>query len=301
MEPRVLRLTEAESLADEWHLCLLADGIPHVIEPIDGKLALVVDEHERARADRILDEYDKERRQRALEREAPRAPDAPSRLGVVAAIGLVAFHVVTLPHRDRWLAAGGGAAREILNGEPWRAITALTLHADSVHVGGNAVAALIFFTALGRWLGGGVAALLIVLSGALGNLVNARAHAAGFSSIGASTAVFAGLGLLVALQLRRRRQATRKERSWLPIAGGLGLFAMLGTAGKQTDVLAHLCGLVVGGLVGALAAQVLRGRPRAVAQWGAGVLAIATLVGAWLLALHFHSVGVAGEPMAARG
>jgi hypothetical protein len=46
MEPRVLRVTELEALADEWHLCLLAEGVPHRIEPVDGKLAVVVRDSE---------------------------------------------------------------------------------------------------------------------------------------------------------------------------------------------------------------------------------------------------------------
>src|SRR5258706_16412704 len=111
MEPRVLRVTELEALADEWHLCLLAEGVPHHIEPVDGKWAVVVLEPDLARADQMLAEYDQERRERSVEREAPAAPDAPSVLGPITAGGLIAFHAATLPFRERFLAARAGVAQ----------------------------------------------------------------------------------------------------------------------------------------------------------------------------------------------
>jgi membrane associated rhomboid family serine protease len=262
MEPRVLRVTRDESLAEEWHLCLTAEGVAHHIEPVDGQLALVVDERDLARADEMLLEYDEERRERALERVPARPPDAPSAFGMVAAVALVAFHFAGLAYRAELFAAGRASAADIVHGQLWRCLTALTLHADYMHVAGNAVAALIFFTALGRWVGGGVA------------------------SIGASTATFAGLGLLVALQLRRRRQATRRERFWLPVAAALGLFAMLGVGGGEDhhiDVLSHVFGLLSGGAVGALIP--MRGRASTRWQLLSGAVAVALLVGAWGAAL----------------
>src|SRR5258706_289345 len=74
MEPRVLRVTRDGPLADEWHLCLSAEGIAHHIEPVDGQLALVVDERDLARADEMLVEYDQERRGRG--RAWPRWPSS---------------------------------------------------------------------------------------------------------------------------------------------------------------------------------------------------------------------------------
>lgn len=282
----MLRVTRDEPLAEEWHLCLTAEGVAHHIEPVDGQLALVVDERDLARADEMLLEYDEERRERALERVPAPPPDAPSAFGMVAAVALVAFHLAGLAYRAELFAAGRASAADIVHGQLWRCLTALTLHADYMHVAGNAVAALIFFTALGRWVGGGVAALAVLVAGGLANLVNAWVQATGFASIGASTATFAGLGLLVALQLRRRRQATRRERLWLPVAAALGLFAMLGVGGGEDhhiDVLSHVFGLLSGGAVGALIP--MRGRASTRWQLLSGAVALALLVGAWGAAL----------------
>jgi len=46
---------------------------------------------------------------------------------------------------------GSGVAGLIVHGQWWRVVTALTLHSDFMHVAGNAVAFIVFLTALGRW------------------------------------------------------------------------------------------------------------------------------------------------------
>jgi membrane associated rhomboid family serine protease len=70
----------------------------------------------------------------------------------------------------------------------------LTLHGDWFHVASNVIAALIFFSAVGRWLGGGLGASLILVSATAGNLMNAIYHRTDHNSVGASTATFAALG-----------------------------------------------------------------------------------------------------------
>ena len=118
MEPRVLRLTRDEPLAEEWHLCLSAEGIAHHIEPVDEQWALVDRERDLARADENLIEYDEEQREQAADRAVSRAPDAPSAVGVVAAVALLAFHAARLASGVDLLAAGRASAVEIVHG--WR-------------------------------------------------------------------------------------------------------------------------------------------------------------------------------------
>ena len=93
------------------------------------------------------------------------------------AVLLLAAYVVMGP-RDTaeptaWFRAGSASAELIVRGQWWRAVTALTLHADLLHLFGNAVASVIFVTAVGRWLGAGIGAWLILLAGAGGNLITA--------------------------------------------------------------------------------------------------------------------------------
>jgi membrane associated rhomboid family serine protease len=94
-----------------------------------------------------------------------------------------------------WGALGCSRAARVAAGEPWLCVTALTLHADLVHLAGNLVFGLLFGTLLCWSVGSGIAALTFVFTGALGNLVNAWLQPATHVSIGASAAGFGLLGL----------------------------------------------------------------------------------------------------------
>jgi rhomboid protease GluP len=297
-EPPPLRLTGNAELADSWALVLASQAIDHQLGRREGLFALWVAEADRARAADALATFDRERHEQ-LHDQPPAAPDqGPSAAGLAFVAVIAAFHWITGP-RDGgdpggWFRRGSAMADRILAGEPWRAITALSLHADPMHVLGNAVAALIFVTALGRWLGGGVALLLTLIAGALGNLLVAVAYGGGHNSVGASTATFAALGLLGGLQVVRwlrggGRGFGVRRRVLSIIAACLGVFAMLGVGGgteTRVDVLAHLGGLAVGIVLGAIVGRTLPlPQPRLLSH-AAGVLAALALAGAWALALR---------------
>ncbi len=186
-----------------------------------------------------------------------------------------------------WMAAGEMRAGPVMSGQLWRTVTALTLHADALHLISNLVFGSVFGLLAGRILGGGVAWLAIVLGGGFGNLLNAALRDPTHISIGASTAVFAALGTLVALALRPqvdRRSETPMQR-WSPLVAGILLLATLGLEGDRTDVLAHVTGfvsgLVIGGLCSLLPTRMLTCER---VQFGAATATLATLVVAWILA-----------------
>jgi membrane associated rhomboid family serine protease len=146
-----------------------------------------------------------------------------------------------------WLARGGMNGGLLFAGEWWRPVTALTLHADAAHLLGNAAFGSFFGHSVARYLGGGAGWLAILVCGALGNLANGLLMGADHRSIGASTAVFAALGLLTAWCWRRGFPpgASRRERL-APVAAGIGLLAFTGTGGIDTDLGAHLLGFSAG-------------------------------------------------------
>jgi membrane associated rhomboid family serine protease len=149
---------------------------------------------------------------------------------------------------------GEAMNRWIIAGEWWRTITALTLHRDLSHFMANLGFGLLFAAFLQPRLGGGVTWLGIVLSGALGNSVNAWFYKSSLhSSIGASTAVFGGLGLLMAWEFIARWRIPHTRHWWqfvVPLGGGLALLAFLGSsdeaAGDRTDYMAHFLGFRLG-------------------------------------------------------
>src|SRR4030095_4561825 len=153
--------------------------------------------------------------------------------GLVMAALLVLAYAWTGPRAEGGVAfrAGGADADRILSGELWRSVTALTLHADLSHLVANATAGAFLATAVCRTLGGGLGASLIVVAGAVGNLLNAALNGSPHVSVGASTAVLGAVGLLSGLAFARTRRARRRRRrAWLPLAAGLALLGLLGAA-----------------------------------------------------------------------
>ena len=117
------------------------------------------------------------------------------------------------------------------------------------------MAGALFLSAVFRAFGFGVGGALALAAGALGNLANAFVQAPSHATIGASTAVFGALGLLVGRALALRRTPLRGRPAWLPIGAALALLAMLGTEGQRVDLWAHGLGLAAGVVLGALASR----------------------------------------------
>lgn len=184
-----------------------------------------------------------------------------------------------------WYLSGRADAGAIVSGQWWRTLTALTLHADLVHLLGNLVFGSCFGYYVGRYLGAGFGWLLILLGGVLGNAVNAFVQAPLHLSVGASTAVFAALGILTAWRWRRGFEPHTPWRiRFAPLYAGIALLAFTGTAGESTDLGAHLFGFVAGLGLGSLAVGVAeRLGPRV--QSGCGAVSVVCCVGAWIAAL----------------
>jgi rhomboid protease GluP len=183
-----------------------------------------------------------------------------------------------------WLGIGSLVPGPVRSGEWWRAVTALTLHLDVGHLLANLGFGVVFGLLAGQLLGPGIAWASVVLAAATANLANAFVQPVTHSSAGASTAVFATLGLLAAYAWRRRDPRDRWAYRWSPLVAGIVLLGFTGAGGERTDVLAHLTGFAMGALSGAAHAhwRVPRG-PRA--QLVAGLLALALELVAWALAL----------------
>ena len=209
----------------------------------------------------------------------------------VAAAVMSGFWAIQFRLPEKLIDRGEAMNRWIIAGEWWRTITALTLHRDLSHFMANLGFGLLFAAFLQPRLGGGMTWLGIVLSGALGNFVNAWFYKSSLhSSIGASTAVFGGLGLLMAWEFIARWRVPHTRHWWqlvVPLGGGLALLAFLGSsdeaAGDRTDYMAHFWGFACGTLLGAFVA--LMRRAQSAIQWvcaGAGL--ILPVIAWWLAA-----------------
>jgi membrane associated rhomboid family serine protease len=152
-------------------------------------------------------------------------------------------------------------AVRMLEANEWaRAVTALTLHGDVVHLVSNLVAGMGFAFFVARFFGAASGWLLILISGILGNALNAWVYyPQDHFAIGASTAVFGALGLLTGvglwLALTEGEHAWAMPRWLMPIFGGLTLLGLIGVGDGLVDVAAHISGFLCGialGVFGAL-------------------------------------------------
>ena len=171
----------------------------------------------------------------------------PGLVGYVLVICIVAGMAGYSYFQSNWFVAGRVDGELIRHGELWRLFTALTLHADIKHLLSNLVFGVFFGLFAGRLLGSGVAWLSIVLAAATGNALNTMLLDSAHRSIGASTAVFAALGVVAGyVWFRRLMSQDRWSNRYGPIVGGLALLMYTGTGGPNTDVGAHLLGFVCG-------------------------------------------------------
>jgi membrane associated rhomboid family serine protease len=266
-------------------LSLVLDGeeIPHELREVaEAQWALLIsDGVDAARAEAAVS---------AFERENPIAPRPPREepapwdgvaAGVIFLLALLALHVWTGPQSDNaWFARGSAEAAAILRGQWWRAITALTLHADAGHAAGNALLGGLLLTLLARRIGAGLASWAMLLAGGLGTFAAAQLMRSHFVSVGASTAVFGALAELAALQAA---DPESRRRAWIPLGAGLALLGFLGSS-KRADFAGHLCGFAAGVALGFLAARLPRLRRRAVQAALAAAAAMVPVL-AWLRAL----------------
>ncbi len=273
----------------ERALVLEAVGIKHEIRKASDEYTLVVAGSDSDRAIAELDAYANESRV-----SLPATGPLPERAGGwegVLAFAAVVLMIALLQDREvissEWLARGRLNAGLVCEGEWWRAVTALSLHVDLVHLISNLVIGGLFGLFAGRLLGSGLAWSSILLAGALGNAVNAWIQPEHHNAVGASTAIFGALGILSAYSwMRRRGTKDGWVRRSTPIVGGAILLGFTGTGGENTDVIAHLTGFASGlgirWLFGVLGNRI---DFKASTQFAFGVAALSILALCWLLAL----------------
>ncbi len=256
----------------------------------DGHWLLSVGSHDLGIATAELQAYQRDKSDTAVY-VSPRAAVFGGAWAGVASYTVVMLLVALLSTMSAsgqlWKNVGMMRAGDVLSGQWWRAVTALTLHVDAGHLLSNLLFGLVFGFMVGRILGGGVGWLTIVAAGTFGNLANALVHDASHTSIGASTAVFGALGVMVAHSLRPQLSIPQNAmRRWAPLIGGVLVFGFTGIGGERTDVGAHLAGFLAGLMFGWLACRMPESylASRAV-QCVAGLGAMMLVVSAWTAAI----------------
>ncbi len=279
----------------ERGLVLRAQGIPYDQLQRGGLFFLVVEEPHAEQALRELSLYETENKSWRVEEEPPPSLPGGKLSTLVFAVLLAACHAFAQAELFglSWLERGAAHAERLLSTEPWRAVTALFLHAGPVHLASNLVFGSLFGFLVASSVGGGLGWAAILLGGALGNVTNALLLPPEHVSVGASTAVFAAVGVLGGSEWRRRNLMRQRQlRRAAPIVMALVLLAFHGIpqVPGRVDVGAHVCGLAWGLVLGAFLPWLLESGARDLRrQVRIGLGALLLIFFSWSLALGLPS------------
>jgi rhomboid protease GluP len=279
----------SKSLCHEYSLVLEARGIEHATWEDESSWVLSVPVSLRHRAYEEISRYSIERSVRRSVPEVVR-PHPGAAVGVfmyVLVLIVTAYCAGNGTFGADWLSLGSLDAGA--RGEWWRAVTALTLHLDQEHLLGNVLFGVVAGLAASRLLGPGVAWAGILSAAALANYAEILISPITHRAVGASTAVFAALGLLSGMAWRQR--LTLRERQWYrwaPLIAGICLLTLLGAGTAHVDVLGHALGFLFGLGVGWVFVRtgVPNHRDPRV-QVVAGLGAVLLVCAAWFFALWF--------------
>jgi membrane associated rhomboid family serine protease len=274
----------------EAGLVLEAKGVAYDSVWLDGEFVLLVAAAAAATAREELTRYALERRvaQRVPEPFVPFSGAGTGAVIFASILLLVAYLNGIQAFGADWLDAGSLDARTGGSGEWWRAVTSLTLHLDQAHLLGNLLFGVGIGALAGRAFGPGVAWASILGAGAAADYLDMLISPPAHRAAGASTAVFAALGLLVGFAWRHGLTLREQFKyRWGPLFAGLCLLALLGAGDEHVDVLGHALGFGSGTALGWIYSRMRVPRSRSARlQIGAGGAALALIVLAWFLALH---------------
>ena len=268
---------------------LEARGVEHEMELRDQRWVLSV-------ADALMLKAEEEIRRYAVERNLarPRIRSVVPFAGVwigslvfVFVLLLVAYAAGRQTFGTDWFAVGAlnaGPARS----QWWRSVTAVTLHLDQLHLCSNVIAGLVVGAAASQLAGPGVAWFSALAAAALGNYLEMWIAPSTHQAVGASSVVFAALGLVTGMAWSYRfNLRERRWYRWEPLIIGASLLTLFGAGGARVDVLGHLLGFLFGTLGGWLLTIARIPRDHAArTQWLFGGAAALSIGCAWFLALH---------------
>jgi rhomboid protease GluP len=171
---------------------------------------------------------------------------------VFVGMALAGLGVVGVSARDL-LMVGGNFRPALLDGQVWRLVTSIFIHAGLMHVAGNVVSLIFAGIFLERAMGSIWFTVCFLVSGIAGGITSAVYHPATVA-VGASSGIFGLWGVLLVLGLTKSKHTTVPFRPVLTFAAiTIGYNLLLGLASAGIDNAAHLGGLAAGVIFGVAA------------------------------------------------
>ena len=289
-DERIMQSTDAE-LSWTWSFVLTALRIPHIILIENDVFHLLVPQKFKAQAlmeikDYIAENMDCSPTPRHSEPEYHGIQ--PPTLLIVGALFLFYSITGSWLNDSIWFQLGSGNSLAILEHKEWyRLITALTLHADIIHLLNNCILGGLLLHFFFLLVGTGLSLFSLMITATIGNFINVLIHGPGHNFVGFSTAVFAVIGMLSMLSYRDR---SHRDGSHVPVPlmAGIALLAMLGSSGERTDLGAHFFGLICGLLTGRILCfpPIKSLRHSLILQIALFLISLFIITASWLFALQ---------------
>jgi len=278
---------EKRAKAQEESLVLTAVGIENELRKDTGYWLVMVQQEKLEAAQEQIRDFHQENAQPTEKAIEPILVDN-GWFGVLGFLGVI-WLMPTLEAltSERLVLIGSLTHEGIVNGQWWRAITALTLHGDIAHIVANTFFGSLFGLFVGRHMGSGFGWLIVLFCAAFANLLNALLMGPEFRSIGSSTACFVALSLIPAFSWRNGYfKGNGWKKGFAPIFGAIAMLAFTGMSDQpNTDVTAHVFGFVTGLITGLL---IPKSRVESLTlkdQQRAGAFGLFLILVSWLAAL----------------
>lgn len=175
-------------------------------------------------------------------------------ISLIAANALVFFWELrtgALKSTAAIIAAGALVSERTFNGELWRLVTCMFLHASWGHLIGNCISLYILALAVEQAWGSSRASLIYMVSGLAGSIVSATMKPG--PSVGASGAIFGLMGAAVVFFFRYKESFRPRDLRIGKVLLGWGVYqVIMGILTPYVDNCAHLGGLAGGMLCGCL-------------------------------------------------
>lgn len=169
-------------------------------------------------------------------------------VSAIIALNLIVYIITLLPNIGDWLYIYGVNVNSLLaNGQWWRLVTSIFVHAGLMHVLLNMFSLFLFGPELEK-IGGKARFLTIyLLSGIFGNVATFLFQDPLYASTGASGAIYGIFGAFAALVYYTRNTIPQLKQVILPLIV-IGVIVTFVSPGVNAT--AHLGGLIVGFLLG---------------------------------------------------
>jgi len=243
--------TPSGQTALEWMAVISSLGGDYFTECTEGSWIIFVPVEQYSFFDRQIADYESERAIFDQHRESCSCHTTVKHDRSYSAlhVSLILFfiHLISGPSamNGPLINVGLLSIAEVFNGEWWRPVTALTLHGDIGHLLSNCMFLIVFVPHICYRLGATITWMLVLVSGIAGNITTCFFYDAPHRSLGASTSVFAALGILAGLAVIVKLRERQTKLAYKAFIAGVAMLAITGL-NPDTDILAHIFGFAYG-------------------------------------------------------